>query len=108
MWLHDLYSEVNILWELRRFLVRNGLQVTLRDEVSVASAALLAVLYLRIVQVTVFLFGPFFAFHALGKAKLLVEQASTLGAELLARVPAPRKADLEQRWAHHLQVLRAG
>src|SRR5713226_7609927 len=33
MWLDELRKDVHILWKFRRFLVRNGLLVTFREEV---------------------------------------------------------------------------
>jgi hypothetical protein len=107
MWLQELHTDVTILWELRRFLVGSGLHVTLGDEASVASVALAAVVYLRAVQATVFVFGPFATFRTLRNAKLLVEELSSVAAGLLARVPAPRKEEIEELWARRLQALRA-
>ena len=107
MWLAELQRDVHILWEFRRFLVRSGLRVTFREEAGVASAALVALLYLRIVRVSVFVLGPLAALGALSIAKLLVQLLSSRGVALLARVPAPRKAEIEERWAQHLVLLRA-
>jgi len=107
MWLEELRSDVNVLWQFRRFLVGDGLPVTFREEVTVASAALIALLYLKIVRIAVFILGPFATFHALRNAKILVEDLSILGGALLTRVPASRKAEIVERWAQHLRALRA-
>jgi hypothetical protein len=108
MWLGELQSDLKVLWKFRRFLAGNGLPVTLREEAAVASTALMALLYLKIVQASVVVFGPFAAFQALRNAKLRVEEVSTLGAALLAAVPDPRKEELAERWAEQRQILRAG
>lgn len=107
LWLRELQSDVRILWEFRRFLVRNGLAVTLRQEAKVAFAAVIALLYLRIVRMAVIIVGPFATFQALKNAKTRVEELAILGGTLLSRVPDPKKGELEQQWAQHLQVLRA-
>lgn len=108
LWLAELQNDVTILWEFHRFGVRNGLPVTLREEGRIAFASLSAFVCLRVVRVAVFLMGPFSAFRALKNAKLLVEELRDLGGTLLTRVPDPKKGELQQRWAHHLGILRAG
>ncbi len=96
---------LHILWEFRRFLVRNGLLVTFREEVRVIFTGLLALLYLKVVRAAVFIFGPFALHGALGNARLLVERLSIWGEGALARVPAARKAEIEQRWTQQLLAM---
>jgi hypothetical protein len=105
MWLGELQRDLHILWEFRRFLVRNGLPVTFREEAGVVSAALAALLYLKIVRVTIFIFGPFALLGALKAARFLVETLSSRSAALRAHVPDLRKTEIEQRWSQHLQAL---
>src|SRR6266702_2446543 len=69
MWIDELRKDVHILWEFRRFLVRNGLLVTFREEVRVIFTGLLALLYLKVVRAAVFIFGPFALHGALGNAR---------------------------------------
>lgn len=107
LWLEELRHDVSTLWKFRRFLVRDGLPVAFREEVTIASAAVIALLYLRIVRTAVFILGPFATFHALRQAKALVEDLSILGGAVLSRVPASRKAELVERWAQHIRTLRA-
>lgn len=102
LWLGELERDVHLVWEFRRFLVRNGLQVTFREEVAIASGACFALMYLKAVWLTVFLWGPFALSGALRGAKAPVRQLSTRGAGLLAHAPAPMRAQLQQRWARHL------
>lgn len=106
IWLGELQADVHILWEFRRFLVRNGLQVTLRQEAGIAYAASVAWLCLSAVRLAVFVFGPFALLRSLRNTKSLVEQLSSRDVALLARVSAPEKAEIEQSWTHHLQLLR--
>jgi len=105
MWLDELRKDVHILWEFRRFLVRNGLLVTFREEVRVIFTGLLALLYLKVVRAAVFIFGPFALHRALGKARMLVERLSIWGEAALARVPATRRAEIEQRWTQQLLAM---
>ena len=105
MWIDELRKDVHILWEFRRFLVRNGLLVTFREEVRVIFTGLLALLYLKVVRAAVFIFGPFALHGALGNARLLVERLSIWGEGALARVPAARKAEIEQRWTQQLLAM---
>jgi hypothetical protein len=104
-WLGDLEGDVRVLWEFRRFLVRHGLQVTLQEELGVAFSALLALLYLKLLRVVVFLSGPFLLFGALKSGRLLVEGLWDAGVAQLARVPTEMKTEIEQSWAQHLLVL---
>jgi hypothetical protein len=104
LWLGELQKDVHILWKFRRFLVRNGLLVTFREEAGIVFAALLALLYLKVVRVAVFIFGPFALHGALGNARMLVERLSTWGIAPLARVPAARKAEIEQKWQQLLAM----
>ncbi len=105
MWLDELRKDVHILWKFRRFLVRYGLLVTFREEAGVVFAGLLALLYLKVVRAAVFIFGPFVLHGALGNARLLVERLSIWGERALARVPAARKAEIEQRWTQQLLAM---
>ena len=105
MWLGELQKDVHILWKFRRFLVRNGLLVTFREEASVVFTGLLALLYLKVVRAAVFIFGPFALHRALGKARMLVERLSIWGEAALARVPATRRAEIEKRWTQQLLAM---
>jgi hypothetical protein len=107
MWLDELWKDVRILWEFRRFLVRNGLQVTFREEASIVFTGLLALVYLKVVRAAVFVFGPFALQGALGNARLLVGRLSTWAVVALARVPAARKAEIEQMWTQQLLAMGA-
>lgn len=108
MWLGELEGDVRLLWEFRRFLVRNGLSVTLREEARVACTGFWALIYLRLIRAAIFLFGPFALPGALRNARSLVQLLASRGVVRLARVPASRKAEIERKWAQHLLVLRAG
>lgn len=105
MWLAELRSDVRILWEFRRFLVRDGLRVTFREEAGVASAALLALLCVTVVRIAVSIVGPFALVAALRNARCVVERLSNRDAALLAQVPSPRKVEIEQRWSRQLEAL---
>lgn len=110
MWLAELRRDVRILWEFRRFLVRNGLRATFREEAGVVSAALLALAYVNVVRIAVSIVGPFALVAALRNARHVVEKLSNRDVALLAHVPAPRRVEIEQRWSRQLEALgvRAG
>lgn len=108
LWLDELQTDLRTLWEFRRFLVRNGLQVTLREEAGVASAALVALIYLEIARAAVFIIGPFALPGAMRKAALLLQLLSRRSVTPLSRVAATRRAEIEEQWAHHLLLQRAG
>src|SRR6266700_7907743 len=58
-WLAELEKDCRTLWHFRCFLVRNGLRVTLREEIGIAMTAFFTLLCLHVVRTLVFLFGPF-------------------------------------------------
>lgn len=108
LWLAGLQTDLRTLWEFRRFLVRNGLRVTLREEAAVASAALVALIYLEIARAAVFILGPFALSAAVRNAGLLLQLLSLRSVAPLSRVAAATRADIEERWARHLLLQRAG
>ena len=102
MWLGELQKDVHILWKFRRFLVRNALPVTFQQETTVVGTALLALLFLRVARLVVFIFGPFALHEAVAKAGVLVELLSRFVVTPLGRVSALRRAEVERQWALHL------
>lgn len=108
MWLDGLQTDIRTLWEFRRFLVRNGLRVTLKEELAVASAALAALIYLEVARVAVFVVGPFALRGALRNAKSLLYLLSRRSVVPLSRATAASRAEIEKRWAQHLLLQRAG
>jgi hypothetical protein len=105
MWVGELQRDIHILWKFRRFLVRNGLLVTFREEVAIVFEALLALLFSKVVRAVVFFFGPFVLHGALGSTRFLVEGLSTSVVAPLTRVPASRKAEIELRWIQQLPAM---
>ena len=105
LWLGELQRDVRIVWKFRRFLVRNGLPVTFREELAIAFGASLAVLYLKTVWFLVFVSGPFVLSEMIRSARLPVERLSMRGASLLARAPASTRTQIEQRWAKHVLAM---
>lgn len=108
LWLDELQTDLRTLWEFRRFLVRNGLQATLREEAGVASAAFAALVYLEIARSAVSILGPFALSGAMRKAGLLLQLLTRRSVTPLSRVEAARRAEIEERWAHHFMLQRAG
>jgi len=108
LWLAGLKTDLRTLWEFRRFLVRNGLRVTFQEEAAVASAALATLIYLEIAHAAIFILGPFALSGALRNARGLLHLLSRRSVAPLSRVPAARRADIEERWAQHVLLQRAG
>jgi hypothetical protein len=102
LWLGELERDVRLVWEFRRFLVRNGLAVTFREEAAIALGGSLAMCYLKTVRLAVFFGGPFILPRALRAARLPVVRLSNRGAGLLAKAPADTKAQLERKWTQHV------
>lgn len=98
-WLADLEGDVRVLWEFRRFLVLNGLSVTIREELRVALLASFALMYLRFAKGSVLLFGPFVLVSALRSANTPVEWLSARSANLLANAPQETKVRIEREWS---------
>jgi len=108
LWLGELQRDVRVVWEFRRFLVRNGLQVTFREEAAIACEACFAITYLNVASLSVFMFGPFALSGAVQSAKVPVEHLSKRGAGLLARAPATMRAQLQKRWNQHVVACDVG
>jgi hypothetical protein len=108
LWLGELKKDVRLVWEFRRFLVRNGLPVTFREEAVIALSGCFALVYLAAVRSVVFACGPFFLARTIRAARVPVERLSSRGAGLLARAPAPMRAQLEQRWTKHVLAWNMG
>jgi hypothetical protein len=107
MWLRELQNDVHITWEFRRFLVRNGLRTTFRQEVNVLYAACSALLYLAIARACAFTLGPFALPGIFRNTRGAVERLSSQGAGLLDRLPAQRKTEVEMKWAQQVLLLSA-
>lgn len=107
LWLGGLQKDVRLVWEFRRFLVRNGLRVTFREEATIALAGCFALLYLAAMHGVVFTCGPFVLARTIRAARVPVERLSSQGAGLLARAPAPMRAQLRQRWSQHVLAWNA-
>lgn len=102
LWLGELERDVLLVWEFRRFLVRNGLPVTFQEELGIAFAGSLALIYLNAIRFSVLLFGPFVLPGALHTAKSPVVRLSRRGAGLLDRAPADTRNRLQQKWSQHV------
>jgi hypothetical protein len=108
LWLGELQKDVRLVWEFRRFLVRNGLVVTFREEAAIAFGSCFAIMYLATLRVAVFVCGPFVLARTIRAARVPVEHLSSQGAGLLARAPAPVRAQLAQRWTKHVLAWNLG
>lgn len=108
LWLGELQRDVLVVWEFRRFLVRNGLPVTFREEAAIGCGACFALAYLNVLQLTVFLCGPFVFSGAVRSAKVPVERLSGRGAGLLSRAPDAMRVQLQRKWTQHVVAWNVG
>jgi hypothetical protein len=108
MWLQELRRDLRLVWEFRKFLVRNGLPVTLRDELAVGLTAFAALTYIGILSLTVFVVGPFVPRGVLRKVRAPVERLSIQSAALLSRTTNKTRLQIEEMWAQHLLKWNAG
>ena len=108
LWLRGLQTDLRTLWQFRRFLVRNGLRVTFKEEAGVGSAALATLIYLEIARAAIFILGPFALVGALTNSSLLLQLLTRRSVAPLSRVPPARRTEIEELWVHHLQLRRAG
>ena len=108
LWLGELQRDVHVVWEFRRFLVRNGLSVTFREEAAIGGAACFALAYLNVARLIVFMFGPFALSGAVRSAKVPVERLSGRGAGLLSRAPDAMRVQLQRKWTQHVVAWNVG
>lgn len=102
MWFSDLHADVRILWAFRRFSVRNGLHVTAREELNVALAGALALVYLECMRLVVFIAGPFILPRMLRATNLPVKWLHAWTSRLLACAPGQLRVQIQQKWADQL------
>jgi hypothetical protein len=108
LWLGELQRDVLVVWEFRRFLVRHGLPVTFREEAAIGCGACFALAYLNVLQMTVFLCGPFVFSSAVRSAKFPVERLSGQGAHLLSHAPDAVRVQLQRKWTQHVVAWNVG
>lgn len=108
MCLRELATDVRVLWEFRRLMVRNGLRVELREELVVAVLASSALLYLNFARTIVAVLGPFSLVSVLRLAKLPVGRLSNHDAASLAGLPVTIRTTVERDWARKLAESQEG
>ena len=108
MCLRELATDVRVLWEFRRLMVRNGLRVELREELVVAVLASSALLYLNFARTIVAVLGPFSLVGVLRLAKLPVGRLSNHDAASLAGLPMTIRTTVERDWARKLAESQEG
>lgn len=104
MWLKELQRDVRVLWEFRRFLVKNGLAVTFREELAIGTTAFITLMELRVLRLLVLTFGPYIPRHALRRVRLPIRQLSGQSVAILSRAPSQTRERVEELWAKYLLV----
>lgn len=108
MWLQALQRDVDVLWEFRRFLVRNGLPVTFRDELTIGLAAFTTLIDLRLLRFAVLVLGPYQLRWALRRVRGPVRRLSNQSVAILSRAPSQTRERVEELWAQYLLVWGMG
>jgi hypothetical protein len=100
MWLRELQRDVSVLWEFRRFLVKNGLRVTFREELKTGFKTLCILVFLVNMRAMVSILGPFALRPGLRRVQIVVNRLSIQSLGLLSR--ATDKERMEQMWSQHV------
>jgi hypothetical protein len=98
LWISLLLNDVNGLWRFRRFLVRNGVQATVGEELQILSEAVRATLFLSFLRVVILTLGPFALSGAARYAQQMVEGMSRSSARVLNRLPRHGWPEIERAW----------
>ncbi len=98
LWISLLLNDVDGLWRFRRFLVRNGVQATVGEEMQILSDAVQATLFLSFLRVVIITFGPFAFSGAARNAQQMVERMSRSSASVLDRLPRHGWPEIERAW----------
>ena len=98
-WLQFLQEDMNTLWRLLRFLVRHGAPTTFWDELLIGTRFAAANIFLYVLRSIVALTGPFVLPQAVRLARVQVDNAFRVCANLLALMPSIDLEQLERRWA---------
>jgi hypothetical protein len=101
-WISLLLDDVHNLWRFRRFLVRNGVQAKLGEELQILQTAIGAVVFLNFLRIFVRIAGPFALAGAASRGRRLVERMSYASAGVLDRMPRAGWADVERDWQKSL------
>jgi hypothetical protein len=98
IWISLLLHDVNGLWRFRRFLVRNGVDASIGEELQILSDAVRATLFLSFLRIAIVTFGPFAFAGAARNAQRMVEKMSHSSASVLDRLPRHGWPEIERAW----------
>jgi hypothetical protein len=98
LWISLLLGDLKTLWRFRRFLIRQGVAATLREEFRTVRVFVLSLALLSAMKASIWICGPFVFARVTRRARFGVEQLSYATADLLGRVPQTGWAELERNW----------
>ena len=99
LWISLLMRDLNTLWRFRKFLIRQGVAATLREEFETLRVFVLSLFLLAAMKASIRIWGPFVFAQMTRRARHGVEQLSYATAGLLGRVPQAGWAEIERNWA---------
>jgi hypothetical protein len=99
LWVDSLKGDVMRLRRFRQFLVRQGADTALGEELRMMQAFVGAILILNCVDVSIRLVGPFAFARMTRRANRAVEKMSYVTASALCRIPAAGWPEIERNWA---------
>ena len=102
LWLRYLREDVKSLWRFRRFLALHGVPVTAAEEVRIGAMTVCAIVFVDVMRMVVFVFGPVALPRFFGAATKQVRAICYLCTGFLSRVPAATLPKMQQMWAQEI------
>jgi hypothetical protein len=99
LWISMLLTDLKRLWRFRRFLIRQGVQANLGEEIEVLQAFVVSLIFLSVVRVLLRIWGPFVFARTTRRARSAVERMSYATAGVLGRIPPTGWPEVERSWA---------
>ena len=97
-WLGAVRSDVLLLWRLRRLLTAYGISQGLGEETATTASIVSILVFLSILRVCVFLFGPFAFRQTASLARRHIEAYSRSCRAALGRLPKNKLAEFGAEW----------
>ena len=99
LWIDALHRDLRILWRFRQFVIQRGAPTHLSEEWAILRSLIAAVIFLRLLRLSVLTLGPFALTGMTRRARHPVDSMSRAAASVLGRVPSAGWSDLERAWA---------
>jgi hypothetical protein len=97
-WISLLQGDLINLWRFRRFLIQQGVQSSVKEELGTLQALVLSLVLINLIRLSIRTVGPFALPRATRQAGQLVDSMSKGAALVLGRIPAAGWAEIERSW----------